>query len=120
MGKRRLGGSRFDLLPLADLADLAAVAADEAMIDALSGRAPDTVPPAGDPVAELLFELLAVWACPVSLDNRAWLVRYGSPPMSAQGALYERRACGEAVFHPLQFRCRSRVPRRPGRVRGWV
>ena len=82
MGKRRLGGSRFDLLPLGDLADLAAVAADDALIDALSGRAPDTVPPVGDPVAELLFELLAVWACPVSLDNRAWLVRYGSPPMT--------------------------------------
>jgi len=44
MGKRRLNGSTFDLLLPGDLADLAAVAADNALIDALSGRAPGTVP----------------------------------------------------------------------------
>lgn len=126
MGKRRLDGSRFGLLPLGDLADLAA---DDALIDALSGRAPGMVPPVGDPVAELLVELLAAWAADarrdppvwealsapeirgvpldrsssaprrplrqtarVSPDNRAWLVRCGSPSISAQGALYEQRA----------------------------
>ena len=155
MGKRRLNGSRFDLLPLGELADLAAIAADKALTDTLSGRAPGAVPPVGDPVAELLVELLAAWAadarrdppvwdalsapeiggvpsvrspstprrpllqtCPVAPDNRAWLMRCGSPPISAQGALYEQRACSEAVCHPLGVRCRSRVLRRPGRMRG--
>jgi len=123
MGKRRFSGSRCDLLPLGDLADLVAVVADDALIDAVSGRAPGTVPLVGDPVAELLVELLAAWAadarhdppvrealsapeirgiplfrspsaprqplrqtCPVSSDNRAWLVCCGSPPISAQRA----------------------------------
>jgi hypothetical protein len=53
MGKRRLNGSTFDLLPLGDLADLAAVAADYALIDALSGRAPGTVPPASSAALRL-------------------------------------------------------------------
>ena len=72
MGKRRLGGSRFGLLPLGDLVDLAAVAADDALIDALAGRAPGTVPPVGDPVAELLLELLAVWAADARRDPPVW------------------------------------------------
>ena len=129
MGKRRLNGSRFDLLPLGELADLAAVAAHKALVDTLSGRAPGTVPPVSDPVAELLVELLAAWAadarrdppvwevlsapeirgvpsvrspstprrplrqtCLVAPDNRAWLMRCGSPPISAPGCAV-RTAC---------------------------
>jgi Anti-sigma-D factor RsdA to sigma factor binding region len=68
MGERRFRGSGFDMLPLGDFVDLAAVAADDALIDALSARTPGAVPPAGDPVAELL----AAWAADARCDLPAW------------------------------------------------
>jgi hypothetical protein len=64
MVERRFRGSGFDMLPLGDPVDLAAVAADDALIDALSGRTPGAVPRGGDPVAELL----AAWAADARRD----------------------------------------------------
>lgn len=80
MRRRRLKDSGIDVLPLGDPVDLAAVAADDALIDALSGDVlaelladdvliealvarmpPGTAPSRGDALAGLLAELLAVW-----------------------------------------------------------
>lgn len=80
MGRQRFKDSGIDVLPLGDLVDLAAVTADDALIDALSGDVlaalladdvliealvarmpPGTAPPRGDVLAGLLVELLAAW-----------------------------------------------------------
>ena len=68
MGERRSRGSKFETLPLGDRVDLAAVAADDALIDARSGGAPGAVLRAGEPVAELL----AAWAADARHDLPAW------------------------------------------------
>jgi hypothetical protein len=76
--------SGIDVLPLGDPVDLAAVAADDALIDVLSGDVlaelladdaliealvarmpPGTAPLRGDVLAGLLVELLAAWVAEV-------------------------------------------------------
>lgn len=65
--------SGFDVLPFGDLVDLAAVAADDALIEALAGRTPGGVPPAADPVAELLAKMLAAaWVAEAWRGLPAW------------------------------------------------
>lgn len=92
MGRHRFKDSGIDVLPLGDLVDLAAVTADDALIDALSGDVlaalladdvliealvarmpPGTAPPRGDVLAGLLVELLAAWVA----ETR----RYGPGPV---------------------------------------
>jgi hypothetical protein len=80
MRRHHFKDSRSDVLPLGDPVELAAVAADDALIDALSGDVlaelladdaliealvaqmpPGTAPRRGDVLAGLLVELLAAW-----------------------------------------------------------
>lgn len=80
MRQHHFKDSGIDVLPLGDPVDLAAVTADDALIDALSGDVlaamladdvliealvarmpPGTAPPRGDVLAGLLVELLAAW-----------------------------------------------------------
>ena len=68
MRECRFTDSGFDVLPLGDLVDLAAVAADDALIEALAGRTRGAVPPAADPVAERR----AVWTAEARRGLPAW------------------------------------------------
>ena len=80
MRRHHFDDSGIDVLPLGSPVDLAAVAADDALIDALSGDVlaelladdvliealvarmpPGTAPPRGDVLAGLLAGLLAAW-----------------------------------------------------------
>ena len=94
MRRHHFKDSGIDVLPLGDPVDLAAVAADGALIDALSGDVlaelltddaliealvaqmpPGTAPPRGDVLAGLLVELLAAWVAEIrGYGSRRWNV----------------------------------------------
>jgi hypothetical protein len=92
MRRHHLKDSGNDVLPLGGPVDLAAVAADDALIDALSGDVlaelladdmliealvakmpPGTAPRRGDVLAGLLAELLAAWVAEArGYGSRRW------------------------------------------------
>ena len=95
MRQHHFKDSGTDVLPLGDPVDLAAVAADDALIDVLSGDVlaelladdvlidalvarmpPGTAPPRGDVLAGLLAELLAAWVA----EARRYGPRRWTPP----------------------------------------
>ena len=97
MRQHHFKDSGIDVLPLGGPVDLAAVAADDALIDALSGDVlaelladdvliealvarmpPGTAPPRGDVLAGLLAELLAAWVAEARrYGPRRWTVPRG-------------------------------------------
>ena len=94
MRQHHFKDSGIDVLPLGDPVDSAAVTADDALIDALSGDVlaelladdvliealiarmpPGTAPPRGDVLAGLLAELLAAWVAETRrYGPRRWTV----------------------------------------------
>ena len=94
MRRHHLKNSGIDVLPVDDPVDMAAVAADDALVDALSGDVlaelladdaliealvarmpPGTAPARGDVLAGLLVELLAAWVAEVrGYGSRRWNV----------------------------------------------